>query len=170
MADIVTQVQVLDNETLQPLWVGSDLMQVSVNESKKITRFQVEDGTEKNDHIIENAIEIVLRVVMVGEIVQLFEALRQTYRENDLVTIQTKVAVYADMAVEEIPHEEEAGMSDGITLEIRLVQWREVTPEYGELSPNDVAEPKQADTAKRGSQATTETPPAKKQSVLRSMF
>ena len=169
MADIA-QVQILDNDSLQPIWVGTDIMQLSIMETSKATRYAVEDGTNRNDHVIDNPVEIAIRAVMAGEVVQLFEALRQTYRERQLITVQTKTAVYSDMLVEEIPHDQDAGMSDGVALDIKLVEWREVVPEYGELTPAKVAKPAQSDTVKRGSQATSEAPPEKRQSVLRSIF
>lgn len=163
-------VAVLDNDSLQEIWTGTDLMQVSVMESSKATRYAVEDGTNRNDHVIHNPTEISLRAVMTGEVTQLFDALRQTYRDRSLVTIQTKTAVYANMLLEEIPHDQDPGMTDAVALDLRFVEWREVAPEYGELTQSQVADPKQSDTVRRGSQATTETPPARRQSVLRSLF
>lgn len=169
MAEI-TPVVILDNDSLQEIWSGADVMQVSVMETSKVTRYAVEDGTVRNDHIVRNATEISLRMVLVGEVARLFQLLKQTYLENKLVTVQTKVGVYADMVVEEIPHDEDAGMTDGVTVDVRLVEWREVVPEYGELTMNKVAQPRQSDTVKRGSQATSEATPEKRQSVLRSIF
>ena len=169
MADI-TPVIILDNDTLQELWTGSDIMRVSVNESSKATRYAVEDGTSRNDHVIQNPTEIAISMVLAGEVARLFQLLKQTYLERKLVTIQTKTDVYANMLVEEIPHEQDAGMTDGVTVDVRFVEWREVVPEYGELTMNRVANPNQSDTVKRGSQATSEASPEKRQSVLRSAF
>lgn len=169
MVDI-TPVIILDNDTLQELWAGSDIMSVSVSETSKATRYAVEDGTSRNDHVIQNPAEISIGMMLAGEVAQLFQILKQTYLERKLVTVQTKTDVYADMLVEEIPHEQDAGMTDGVTVDVRLVEWREVAPEYGELTAKKVAQPWQSDTVKRGSQASSEAPPEKRQSVLRSIF
>lgn len=169
MADI-TPVIILDNDTLEELWAGSDIMRVPVNESSKATRYKVEDGTSRNDHVIQNPTEITISMVLVGEVARLFQLLKQTYLEKKLVTVQTKVDVYTGMLVEEIPHDEDAGMTDGVTVDVRLVEWREEAPEYGELTMAKVAQPRQSDTVKRGSQATSEASPEKRQSVLRSIF
>lgn len=169
MADI-TPVIILDNDTLQDLWVGSDIMHVSVTETSKATRYAVEDGTSRNDHVIQNPTEISISMVLAGEVARLFQLLKQTYLERKLVTVQTKTDVYTNMLVEEIPHEQDAGMTDGVTVDVRLVEWREVKPEYGELTAAKVAQPRQSDTVKRGSQATSEAPPEKRKSVLRSIF
>lgn len=169
MAEI-TPVVILDNDSLQELWVGSDVMRVSVHETSKATRYAVEDGTSRNDHVIQNPTEIEISMILAGEMARLFQLLKQTYLERKLVTVQTKTDVYTDMLVEEIPHEQDAGMTDGVTVDVRLLEWREIAPEYGELTTNKVANPSQSDTVNRGSQATGEASPEKRQSVLRSIF
>lgn len=169
MVDI-TPVIILDNDTLQELWAGSDIMQVSVMETSKATRYAVEDGTSRNDHVIQNPVEITMSIVLVGEVARLFQLLKQSYLERKLVTVQTKTDVYTNMLVEEIPHDQDAGMTDGVTVSVRFVEWREVVPEYGELTMSRVANPNQSDTVNRGSQATSEASPEKRQSVLRSIF
>lgn len=169
MSDI-TPIIILDNDSLEGLWEGSDIMSLSISEASKATRYAVEDGTNRNDHVIKKPVEISISMLLVGEVAQLFQLLKQTYLERKLVTVQTKTDVYANMLVEEIPHEQDAGMTDGVTVTVKLVEWLEVKPEYGELTPKKVAQPHQSDTVKRGSQATSEVPPEKRQSVLRSMF
>ena len=178
---MIKKVQVLDNETLLPLWLGSDIMDVQVQETSTVTKYAVEDGTNRNDHIVHNPTEITMRFTLAGEVSQFFSAIKQTYTNRDLITVQTRTDVYADMIVTDIPQEQSGAAMDAVTLDIRLSEWREVVPEYGELTQAKVAKPEQStqakvakpeqsSTVKRGSQATTEAPPAKKQSVLRSIF
>lgn len=167
---MINRVQILDNETLQPLWTGSDIMDVQVQETSTVTKYKVEDGTNRNDHIVHNPTEIMMRFTLAGEVSQLFNAIKQTYTNRDLVAVQTRTDVYADMIVTEIPQEQSGAAMDAVTLDVRLSEWREVVPEYGELTRSRVAKPEQSSTVRRGSQGTTETPPAKKQSVLRSIF
>ena len=166
----ITRVEILDNETLQPLWLGSDIMDVQVQETSTVTKYKVEDGTNRNDHIVHNPTEIMMRFTLAGEVSQLFNAIKQTYTERALVTVQTRTDVYADMIVTDIPQEQTGAAMDAVTLDVRMSEWREVVPEHGELTQAKVAKPEQSSTVKRGSQATSETPPAKKQSVLRSIF
>ena len=167
---MINRVEILDNEKLQPIWTGSDIMDVQVQETSTVTKYKVEDGTNRNDHIVHNPTEIVMRFTLAGKVSQLFNAIKQTYTERALVTVQTRTDVYADMIVTEIPQDQTGAAMDAVTLDIRLSEWLEVVPEYGELTQAKVAKPEQSSTVKRGSQATTETPPAKKQSVLRSIF
>lgn len=167
---MINRVEILDNETLQPLWTGSDIMDVQVQETSTVTKYKVEDGTNRNDHIVYNPTEIMMRFTLAGEVSQLFNAIKQTYVNRDLVTVQTRTDVYADMIVTEIPQDQTGAATDAVTLDIRLSEWREVVPEYGELTQSNVANPDQSSTVKRGSQATSETSDAKKQSVLRSIL
>lgn len=167
---MINRVEVLDNESLQPLWTGSDIMDVQVQETSTVTKYKVEDGTNRNDHIVHNPTEIIMRFTLAGDVSQLFSTIKQTYTERALVTVQTRTDVYADMIVTDIPQEQSGAAMDAVTLDIRLSEWREVVPEYGELTQARVANPDQSSTVKRGSQATSETPPEKKQSVLRSLL
>lgn len=167
---MLNRVEILDNEKLQPLWTGSDIMDVQVLETSTVTKYKVEDGTNRNDHIVHNPTEILMRFTLAGEASQLFNDIKQTYTERTLVTVQTRTDVYSDMIVTEIPQEQTGAAMDAVMLDIRLSEWRAVVPEYGELTQARVAKPEQSSTVKRGSQATSETPPAKKQSVLRSIF
>lgn len=166
---MINRVEILDNETLQPLWTGSDIMDVQVQETSTATKYKVEDGTNRNDHIVHNQTEIMMRFTLAGEVSQLFNAIKQTYTNRDLVTVQTRTDVYADMIVTDIPQEQSGAAMDAVTLDIRLSEWREVVPEYGELTQAKVAKPEQSSTVKRGSQATSETPDAKQESVMLSI-
>lgn len=166
---MINRVEILDNETLQPIWVGSDIMDVSVKETSTPTKYAVEDGTNRNDHIIYNPTEIGMRFTLAGDVSQLFNAIKQTYTERALVTVQTRTEVYADMIVTGIPQEQSGAAMDAVMLDISLSEWREVVPEYGELTQARVAKPEQSSTVKRGSQATSETPDAKQESVMLSI-
>lgn len=163
---MINRVEILDNETLQPIWLGSDIMDVQVQETSTVTKYAVEDGTNRNDHIVHNPTEIMMRFTLAGDVSQLFNDIKQTYTERALVTVQTRTDVYADMIVTEIPQDQTGAAMDAVTLDVRISEWREVVPEYGELTQAKVAKPEQSSTVIRGSQATTETPPAKKQSIV----
>ena len=167
---MINRVEILDNESLQPIWVGSDIMDVQVQETSTVTKYAVEDGTNRNDHIIYNPTEITMRFTLAGDVSQFFNAIKQTYTSRDLVAVQTRTDVYSDMIVTEIPQEQAGDAVDAVTLDVRLSEWREVTPEYGELTQSIVANPDQSSTVDRGSQATSDAPTAKKQSVLASIL
>ena len=64
----ITQVIILDNDSLDELWVGSDIMSLSISEASKVTRYAVEDGTNRNDHVIKNPVELSINMLLTGEV------------------------------------------------------------------------------------------------------
>ena len=69
---------------------------------------------------------------------------------------------YDSFIIESITHEETS--SSGIKVDVLFKEWKEITPEYGELKQEQVAKPEQASTVDRGKQTGVE--PKKKGSIL----
>lgn len=146
-------VQVLDGEGFGVLFESAAPMRLTVRDEKRATRFPVETGGERSDHVIDNAIEIAIEFVLTGrEARQQFQAMRQAYLERRLVTVQTRMGTYDNMLIEAFPHEETVTVSDGAVLPVRFLEWLEIQPEYGELQQSEVADPKQSSTVQRGAQ------------------
>ena len=154
-----TPVQILDSETFDVLFSSSNPMRLSVFDEKRITRFQVESGEERSDHVVTSAIEINIEFVLAGfDAREQFKAIRQAFLDHRLVTVQSRMATYEDMLIEAMPHEETSVVYDGAVVPVRLVQWRSVEPEYGELQQEQVANPAQSSTVQRGRQEGQEVP------------
>lgn len=151
---IRTPVLILDNETLTPIWDSQNPMKVAVRESKRVTSFTVEDGTVRNDHIVDDPVEIEIQFILTNELQSQFSELQQTFNDRQLVTIQTKSAVYSSMVVNEVPQEQDNERADAITVNVRFSQWREIAPEFGTLTMQDADRAEQSDTVNRGSQST----------------
>lgn len=148
-----TPVQVLDGNTFAVLFNSAHPMRVAVSDEKRATRFQVENGGERSDHVVDNAVELAIEFVLSGHSArQQYEAMRLAYEENRLVTVQTRMRTYENMLIEAFPHEETPTIYDGAVLPLRFLEWREIEPEYGELQQEQVAEPRQASTVDRGAQ------------------
>lgn len=154
-----TPVQILDGETFEVLFSSSNPMRLSVFDEKRITRFPVESGEERSDHVVTNAIEISIEFVLSGfDAREQFKAIRQAFFDHRLVTVQSRMATYEDMLIEAMPHEETRYVYDGAVVPVRLVQWRAIEPEYGELQQEQVANPAQSSTVQRGRQEGQEVP------------
>lgn len=148
-----TPVQILDNESFAVLFASANPMRVSVIDEKRATRFQVEDGGERSDHVVTNAIEINIEFILSGhDARQQFQLMRQAYQESRLVTVQARMGSYENMLIEAFPHEETTTIYDGAVLPVRFIEWREIQPEYGELRQEQVANPAQSSTVDRGTQ------------------
>lgn len=162
-------VAILDSEDFTQLFQAAQPMRVSVREAKRATKFTVEDGSERSDHVVRLATEIVIDLLIEEESARDgYEQIRQAWRDNRLVTVQTKVASYPSMLIEEMPHDETPELGNSISVPIRLTEWETVTPQYGSLPPSKVKSKKQSDTAKGGQKQTSEATPAttRKASVL----
>ena len=162
-------VAILDAESFEQLFTATSPMRVTVREEKKVTKFQVEDGSERSDHVVRLATEIGIDLVIEDEFARgMYLQLQQAWRDNKLVIVQTKVASYESMLIESMPHDETPEMGNGISMPIRLTEWRTVTPQYGSLPPSKVANKKQADTAKQGQKQSSPASQAqtRKASVL----
>lgn len=166
-------VAILDGESFEQVFVAANPMRVTVLEEKKITKFQVEDGGTRSDHVVQQAREISIDLMIEDEDARnMYLQIQQAWRDNKLLIVQTKVASYESMLIETMPHDETPELGNGIAMPIRLTEWRTVTPQYGSLPPSKVASKKQSDTAKQGqkqgqsaSQAQT-----RKASVLYGVF
>ena len=166
-----TPVQILDADTFQPVFQSSNPMKITVTDEKKFTRFQVESGEERNDHVIKNAVEISIDFTLTGRAAKTqFEAMKQAYEDNRLLIVQTGMATYESMLIESFPHDETVNIFNGATLPVKFVEYREIQPEYGELQQKQVSNPSHSSTAKRGSQQSKEASPdkAKKATVFHS--
>lgn len=166
-------VAILDAESFEQLFTATHPMRVSVREEKKITKFQVEDGGTRSDHAVKLATEIGIDLMIEDEFARnMYLQLQQAWRDNRLVIVQTKVSSYENMLIESIPHDETPELGNGISMPIRLTEWRTVTPQYGSLPPSKVASKKQSDTAKQGQKQSSTASPAqtRKASVLYGVF
>ncbi|MCO8160981.1 hypothetical protein NRB16_24450 [Pseudomonas sp. LJDD11] len=165
-------VSILDAASYQPLFETLNPMRVTVREVAKLTRFAVEDGSPRSDHRYIEPVEIDLPLLLVDDVRNVFETLRQAWLDGKALIVQTKVRSYPDMMIVELPHEETPEQGASIPVAVRLQEVSVVTPEFGALPPRKVVNPAQASTTKKGHQQTSETPDAakKRASLLHGVF
>lgn len=164
---------ILDGESFQQLFVAASPMRMTVSEIRRATKFVVEDGTTRSDHVVVEAVEIAIDLVLQdADARDGYEQIRQAWRDNRLVVVQGKVGSYKSMLITEIPHDETPELGMGISIPMRLTEWRAVKPEYGNLPPSKVKSAKQSDTAKGGAKQTTgaDQPTTNKASVAYRLF
>lgn len=164
---------ILDGENFTQLFTAAHPMRMTVREIKRPTKFVVEDGSTRSDHVVTEAVEISIDLALEDEDARNgYEQIRQAWRDNRLVTVQGKVASYKSMLIAEMPHDESPEYGMGIVIPMRLVEWRSVKPEFGALPPSKVKSKKQASTAKGGQKQTTEAsqPTTRRASVAFGIF
>lgn len=178
LSDSVSQstqqrVAILDNDSLVVLFDSIHPMRLAISESKRATKYAVEDGTERSDHVVTGLIEIQLDLIITDEVRNTFENVRQAFLDNTLVTIQTKVTSYENMLILDCSHDEIVDLGDAVNIAMRLQQWQSVEPEFGELPQRQVENPAQSSTTRRGQQSTSsvETEESeRRQSILFGLF
>lgn len=165
-------VAILDASNYQPLFETLNPMRVTVREVSKLTKFAVEDGSPRSDHRYVEPVEIDMPLLLVDDVRNAFETLRQVWLDGQALIVQTKVRSYPNMMIVEMPHDETPDQGASIPVAVRLQEVKVVTPEFGALPPRKVTNPAQASTAKKGHQQTSETPDADKKqaSVLYGAF
>lgn len=172
----VTQdiVAILETEGLQPLFADAHPMNATVRETSKIMTSAVEDGSLRADHIVYDPVEIDLPLLLTDDIRSLYQNLRNAWKNQTLLTVQTKLSTYPNQMIYEMPHEENQPQGDSTVIQVKMREVQTVKAEYGSLPPRKVAgaNSNQANTVKKGNQQTSEATPAakKKTSVLYSVF
>lgn len=166
------QVTILDAESFETLFASAHPMRVSVTEAKRATKFAVEDGSERSDHVVRELAEIQIDFLLADDTRNEFESLRQAFEQNKLLTVQTKVGSYESMLIVAMPHDETPELGMAINVPIRMQEWIEVKPEFGELPPAKVENKSQSSTVKRGQQTSQESSAEteRKGSVLSGVF
>ncbi|WP_418187320.1 phage baseplate protein [Aliarcobacter lanthieri] len=149
-------IKFFDNDTKEEIFKSTNILTLDAKLNKQATKYQVEDGTERNNHIIEKAKEIDMSIVLTkvdeSENIASFLELLDYFNNDKLVTVQTKMNIYNNMLIEAIPHNESKDIFYGCTISMHLTEWREVKPEYGELKQEQVKDKKHSDTQKTGRQ------------------
>lgn len=166
-------VAILDGESFEQLFIAAQPMRVSVRKTKRVTKYEVEDGTVRSDHAVDDQIEISIDIIVEEQDARdTYLQFAQAMAANRLVTVQTKVSSYDSMLISEMPHDETIELGGAISIPLRLVEWRTVSPQYGALPPTKVKNKKQASTSKGGQKQTTEAdaPTKRKASVLYGVF
>lgn len=168
---MITEIQLLDNDSMAQVFASASPMRVSVKEEKRVTKFTVESGEERNDHIVTQATEITIDFMVSDENAKnAIEQLRSMYRENKLFVVQCKMGSYPNMLIESFPHDETTDVYEGATVPLRFTEWRETTPEYGTITQEQVRDKEHSSTVSRGKQSGTQASEAQEQKASGSIL
>lgn len=149
-----TPIAILDSENFRVLFEDAHPVKVAVRDEKSITRFAVEDGSQRADSAVKRPIEITIDFTLTDDIRNQYELMREAFLSNRLVVVQTRTANYPSMQIETFPNEQLFG---AVLATMTLVEVEFVRPQYGPLPPAAVRDDADASTLNRGQQQTTET-------------
>lgn len=132
-------------------------MRARIKETVEMMKHPLETGATIIDHRIILPVEIEILVILLPDDYRsTYEQIRAYRRDGTKLMVQTKATTYLDMVITDIPHEEEPGMYNTISMGIKFEEAQYVQARYDTLPPSQVRDPANASTKQRGQQQTTE--------------
>jgi hypothetical protein len=131
-------------------------MKATVRETSRVMDHPVETGVVLADHHIINPVEIDIPLIISAQFyAQTFSQIRQAFINATALSVKTRVGIYSDMIIADMPHEEEPDMYDVITVGLHLKQVIYVVPVAGggTLVNFQPADPLNSDTTASGLQS-----------------
>lgn len=160
-------VAVLDSKFRQ-VFAKARAIKATIVRASKAMEHPLETGATITDHRIVLPVNIELSMILASDDYRaVYQQVRDLFNRGDLLTVQTRVDSFASMLIEKMPHDETPEMFDGVALALSLKEAQFVQPQFSALK---VAQPKDSTTVKKGQQQPTDSPPARKQSVLSGFF
>lgn len=128
-------------------------LKAHIRETSRVMDHPVETGVVISDHHIINPVEIDIPMLVTAEFyAATYSQIRQAFISATPLSVKTRVGVYADMIIQDMPHEEDAEMYDVITIGLHLKQVIYVVPGGGTLINFQPADPLNSNTIISGLQ------------------
>lgn len=163
-ADVVA---ILDSNYGQ-LFAKARAIKATIIRDSKAMEHPLETGSTITDHRIILPTKIELSMLLTSEdYSSVYQQIRDCFISGELLIVQTRADSFTSMIIEKMPHDETPELYDGIALALSLKEAFFVQPQFSSVK---VARPKDSNTVKQGQKQPVETPPAKSQSVLGSVF
>lgn len=161
---------VLDAD-LNQVFADARAIKATIARGSKAMEHPLETGATITDHRIILPVGIELALILSSEdYAAVYQQVRDLFIKGTLLTVQTRVDSFPSMLIEKMPHDESPDMLDGVALALSLKEALFVEPQFSTLKVEKVAKPKDSTTVKRGQQQPTESPPARKTSILGGWF
>jgi len=117
-------------------------LKASVSDEATFFKHPLESSATRTDHIIFQPIKITMSVLMSGDdYISVYQQIKQIYRSQTQLIVQTKTDTYEDIFIQSIPHEESPENYDSIIMNLILEETKlavtEITFIPESLSDND---------------------------------
>jgi hypothetical protein len=160
-------VAVLDSSFAQ-VFEKARAVKATVMRASRAMEHPLETGATITDHRIILPVNVELSMILASEDYRaVYQQIRDLFMRGELLTVQTRVDSFPSMLIEKMPHDENPEMFDAVAVALSLKEAKFVQPQFSTIK---VAQPKDSTTVKRGQQQPTESPPARKSSVLSGFF
>lgn len=119
------------------LFVNARPMKATIRETSKVMEHPVETGVVLADHHIINPIEIDLPMIVNSKFyASTYSQIRQNFINASPLAVKTRVGVFNNMIIQNMPHEEDPEMWDVITITLHLKQVIYIVPGSTDPSSN----------------------------------
>lgn len=96
-------------------------LKASISDEALFFKHPLESSATRADHIIFQPIKITMSVMMSGEDYKsVYQQIKQIYRSQTQLIVQTKTDTYEDIFIQSIPHEESPENYDSIIMNLIL--------------------------------------------------
>lgn len=124
-------------------------LKVVVKLISKLMEHPVENGATITDHRVIQPIEIEMSVMLnSADYQEVYKDIRQYYLNATLLTVQTRSAVYSNMLIQQLPHEEDPEQFSAIPVAITFKQVLFAMTKFGVVPKKKV----NTSTVNRGTQ------------------
>lgn len=128
-------------------------IKANINRPAALMDQPTEQGSVTSDFRIILPIEIELALMVSSdEENDTYAEIEAAFLNTQLLVVQTRMGVFANMAIEGMPHDETPEMADVICLALRLREVLIVDVQFQALPADAVADPTDQSTVKRGDQ------------------
>lgn len=156
------------NANFEQVFEKARALKATVMRASKAMEHPLETGATITDHRIVLPVSVELAMILSSEDYRaVYQQVRDLFIKGELLTVQTRVDSFPSMLIEKMPHDETPEMFDGVALALSLKEAQFVQPQFSTIK---VEKPKNSATVKQGQKQPTESPPARKSSVLGSFF
>lgn len=156
------------NSDLEQVFAEARAIKATVMRASRAMEHPLETGATVTDHRIILPVTVELSMLLASDDYRtVYQQVRDLFTRGDLLTVQTRVDSFPSMLIEKMPHDETPEMIDGVALALTLKEAQFVQPQFATIK---VAQPKNSSTVKRGQQQPTESPPARRSSILSGFF
>ena len=126
-------------------------MKCSVTEPSKNMEHPLETGSVVTDHRVILPVEAELSLIMNAAYYQdQYAQIKAAYLTGELFYLHTRVGVFANMMITDIPHDETPEMFDTITMALKLRKVQFATAQFLPLPARKVSDKTSQSTKQRG--------------------
>lgn len=156
------------NSDFEQVFEKARAVKATIMRASKAMEHPLETGATVTDHRIVLPVIVELSMILSSEDYKaVYQQVRDLFVSGELLTVQTRVDSFDSMLIEKMPHDETPEMFDGVALALSLKEAQFVQPQFATVK---VEKPKDSTTVKQGQKQPTESPPARKSSVLSGFF